>query len=69
MSRRPIITATYQQDMQELTLGAWTDAKVVQVTPGIDIEVTFELHDHNSALALLDRAVADIRAQIEETDQ
>lgn len=38
-------------------------------TPGVLVEVTFDLHDHDAALAALDRAVADVRAQIEETRQ
>lgn len=36
------------------------------VTPGVDVEVTFDLHDHEAALTMLERAVADVRSQIEE---
>lgn len=31
------------------------------------MNLTFDLHDHDAALAVLDRAAADIRAQIEES--
>jgi len=38
------------------------------VTPEVTVDVSFDLHDHGAALAALDRAVADVRAQIEETE-
>lgn len=36
-------------------------------TPGIHIEVTFDLHDHKAALQLLEAAIAETKFQIEET--
>lgn len=36
-------------------------------TPGIHIEVTFDLHDHQAALNMLNAAVAETKFQIEET--
>ena len=38
-------------------------------TPGVEVSVSFDLHDHEAALKALERAVADVRAQIEETNQ
>ena len=38
-------------------------------TPGIEVSVSFDLHDHKAALKALERAVADVRAQIEETKE
>lgn len=36
-------------------------------TPGVEVSVSFDLHDHDVALDLLDAAVREVRAQIEET--
>ena len=36
-------------------------------TPGVEVSVSFDLHDHDAALAALDSAVREVRAQIEET--
>src|SRR5699024_10342391 len=36
----------------------------IHVQPGVTVEVTFPLHDHEAALAALDRAVADVWSQI-----
>lgn len=36
-------------------------------SPAITLEVTFDLHDHDAALNLLDNAVANVKAQIEDT--
>lgn len=60
---RPTVTATHQTDR-------FTDGRQCgtgYTSPGITLEVDFELHDHEAALALLDRAVDDVRAQIAET--
>lgn len=36
-------------------------------TPSVEVSVCFDLHDHEAALTALETAVADVRAQIEET--
>lgn len=36
-------------------------------TPGVEVSVSFDLHDHEAALELLDAAVRQVREQIEET--
>ena len=36
-------------------------------TPRVELHVAFDLHDHHAALSALEAAVADVRAQIEET--
>ena len=36
-------------------------------TPGVEVSVSFDLHDHTAALNLLDTAVRQVREQIEET--
>ena len=61
---KPIVTATYEQG---LTYKKVWDGRTAIVQPGVTVEVTFPLHDHEAALEALDRAVADVRAQIEET--
>ena len=38
----------------------------VYTTPGVEVSVSFDLHDHQAALDLLDAAVREVRAQIEE---
>lgn len=63
---RPIITATHEQDldvMDDVRGGS------ILVQPSVTVEVTFPLHDHEAALAALDRAVADVRSQIEDVRQ
>lgn len=61
---KPIVTATYEQHrMEDVTL----TGEIIHSQPGIDIELTFRLGDHERALALLERAAAGVRAQIEET--
>ena len=37
------------------------------VSPYVIVDVQFDLHDHDAALAELERAVAIVKAQIEET--
>lgn len=64
MSDRPIVTATYEQGREVAKV--WS-GRTVRTQPGVIVEVTFPLHDHEAALEALDRAVADVRAQIEET--
>ena len=41
--------------------------RFVHTTPNVHVSVGFDLHDHEAALAALERAVANVRAQIEET--
>ena len=36
-------------------------------SPDVHVEVGFDLHDHQAALSALESAVANVRAQIEET--
>lgn len=61
---KPIVTATYDRDLELMKdLGGRT----VLLRTGVTVEVAFPLHDHEAALEALDRAVADVRAQIEET--
>lgn len=61
---KPIVTATYKQRrIEEVTIVG----EITHRQPGIDIELEFRLGDHERALALMERAVADVRAQIEET--
>lgn len=38
-------------------------------TPGVEVSVSFDLHDHEAALKLLDAAVREVKAQIEETKE
>ncbi len=63
-TRKPTVHATYEREAVDTgTFGdpaRWSE-------PGIRIDVTFRLHGHEAALRLLDAAVADVRAQIEET--
>ena len=61
---RPIVTATHERDLDVMGDVRGSD---ILVQPGVIVEVTFTLHDHEAALAALDRAVADVRSQIEET--
>ena len=62
---RPRVTATYESPAETLcTYGGrqWT-------SPDVLVTVSFDLHDHEAALKALERAVADVRAQIEEANQ
>lgn len=61
---KPIVTATHEQRRVEDTTVA---GEIIHHQPGIDLELTFRLGDHERAIALLERAAADVRAQIEET--
>lgn len=74
MSRRPTVTATHHIDYDREELRAaypGREPEVVRVitTPGVLLEVTFDLHDHDAALAALWTAYEDVRDQIRETDQ
>ena len=60
---RPRVTANYELPAETLrTHGGrqWT-------SPDVLVTVSFDLHEHEAALKALERAVADVRAQIEET--
>lgn len=62
---RPRVTATYEEPAETLrTHGGrqWT-------SPDVLVTVSFDLHEHEGALKAFERAVADVRAQIEETNQ
>ena len=61
---KPIVTATYEQRRVEEAI---LTGEIIHHQPGIDLELTFRLGDHERAIALLERAAADVRAQIEET--
>ena len=61
--KRPRVTATYEMPAETFrTHGGhrWTP-------PDVIVTVGFDLHDHEAALKALERAVANVRAQIEET--
>ena len=61
--KRPRVTATYESLAEKLRTHdgrQWT-------SPDVLITVGFDLHEHEAALGALERAVADVRAQIEET--
>ena len=64
MSSRPTVTASFEQPHEHLRS---FNGMRLRDQPGITIEVCFTLHEHGTALADLERAVADVRAQIEET--
>ena len=60
---RPRVTATYELPANTIRTydgRQWTP-------PDVLVTVGFDLHDHEGALKALERAVADVRAQIEET--
>lgn len=62
-TKHPRVTAGYiieSVDMRDLS-GASEE------TPRIEVRVEFDLHDHEVALRELDRAVASVRSQIQET--
>ncbi|QFQ29724.2 hypothetical protein EEW87_004320 [Janibacter melonis] len=64
MSTRPRVTATYCLDAYSLERAG---VGTVRTSPGVSIDLSFDLHDHEAAQKALDCAVADVRAQIEET--
>lgn len=64
MTRKPTVHVTYEQEAMDVSTFA---ASSRWRQPGIRLDLTFRLHDHEGALQLLDAAVADVRAQIEET--
>ena len=60
---RPRVTATYELPAETFRAHGgrqWTP-------PDVLVTVGFDLHEHEGALKALERAVADVRAQIEET--
>ena len=60
---KPRVTASHETEA--LTTRAMCGP--TRTTPGVVVEVSFDLHDHHTAIALLDRAVQEVKAQIEET--
>ncbi|MGG5257474.1 hypothetical protein [Phycicoccus avicenniae] len=62
-NRRPRVTAHHHREA--LTLDKLCG--IGETTPSVDLVVEFDLHDHTGALIALEAAVADVRAQIEET--
>lgn len=67
--KRPVVTASHTTtyEREEIRDGGNHLTRVI-TTPGVHVEVTFDLHDHERALDHLEVAVADVRAQIEETN-
>jgi len=61
---RPRVTASHVRDGVAIT-SLFTPG--VARTPRVELHVAFDLHDHHAALSALEAAVADVRAQIEET--
>ena len=60
---RPRVTATYELPAETFRAHGgrrWT-------SPDVLVTVGFDLHEHEGALKALERAVADVRAQLEET--
>lgn len=64
MTARPRVIARY--DREPLAQGRLCDDHVY-ATPGIELRLDFDLHDHDAALNLLEQAVEDVRGQIAET--
>ena len=60
---RPRVTA--QHEIEPIERRTWSGD--FHTTPGVEVSVSFDLHDHDAALAALDSAVREVRAQIEET--
>ena len=60
---RPRVTASHEVVSDPIRS---MNGKVVY-RPSVTVEVSFDLHDHESALADLDYAVARVREQITET--
>ena len=63
---RPRVTA--QHSVEPIDRVAWS-GPCAHTTPGVEVSVSFDLHDHKAALDRLDAAVREVRAQIEETNQ
>ena len=63
MTMKPRVHAHHETDANELG----TMSGIVHTTPAVEIHLAFDLHDHEAARDLLDRAFADICNQIEET--
>ena len=61
---KPRVTATHEIDALDMTA---TCSPYHETTPAVVVRVEFDLHDHQAALVALDRAVNDVRNQIEET--
>ena len=61
---RPRVTA--QHEIEPIDQRAMCSPHVY-TTPGVEVSVSFDLHDHEAALELLDAAVRQVREQIEET--
>ena len=61
---RPRVTASHA--IEAKTMRALCEHSA-HTTPGVLVEVAFDLHDHDAALQALDDAVAQVRTQIEET--
>lgn len=64
-ANRPRVTAEHESaahDVESMQGARWS-------TPSVLVSVQFDLHDHVAALAALDRAVQDVRSQIEETSR
>ena len=62
---RPRVTA--QHTVESIENRTW--AGDFRTTPEVEVSVSFDLHDHEAALAALDAAVREVRAQIEETKE
>ena len=61
---RPRVTAQHHVDPIDKRAMCSPHA---HTTPGVEVSVSFDLHDHKAALELLDAAVREVKAQIEET--
>lgn len=64
MNRRPRVGVRHDIDpITSDTLGG----EFADVTPAVTVAVSFDLHDHDTAIALLEQAVDSVRRQISET--
>ena len=63
MSRKPRVNVAHE-------IESFTDRRACDpyghTTPGVTIRVGFDLHDHVAALAALEQAASEVRAQIAE---
>lgn len=64
MQRRPRVTAQATADSISLQKANGQTFN----PPSAHVEVDFDLHDHMSALALLEKLTEDVRRQIGETE-
>lgn len=65
---RPVVHARFDQEYSRHPMRNMAgELTRVIVTPGVHVAVEFDLHTHEEVLRQLDLAVADVRAQIEET--